>query len=143
MNNPGQCLESVKCWHCSVALRINRVTSGTSVARGPEDKPKEQGPSRLEDQRLPKPGCRGDPSCSTTPGSAHWFFSQVGQPGRVCCRGLAAGIQLLPKSPQPHLPGGPRHHHVPPHNSYSPIPGTSPKSGFSTGSFHSKPGSSL
>lgn len=65
--------------------------------------------------------------CSTTPGSARGFFSQVGQPGQVCCRGPAAGIQLLPKSPQPPSPRWTWTPPCPPHTLYSLIQGTSPK----------------
>lgn len=99
MHIPSQRPESVKCWHCFVALGITQVTGGSSMAGGPEEKPKNQDPPRLEDQRLPKPGCRSDPFLL----HYNWFSPRLLQPGgaarmgvlqRSCCWNTAPASQI-------------------------------------------------
>lgn len=145
VNIPGQHLQSVKCWHRFVALGITWVTGGTSVAGGPEDK------HGL--QRPPKPGCRGDPSLL----HYTWFSPWLLQPGgaartgvlqRSCCWNTAASQIPSATISQVDLDTtmSPSHP-LQPHPGNISQTGISSESnsqvGFSTDSFHPKPGSSL
>jgi len=95
---PSQHLVSAKCWHCSVALSITRVTGGPSTARGPDLPSSSHTSTASEGHTLKRWGISQHPdlvaevvhSHSATCSLAGGSFSQVACLGPVRRRGLAA-----------------------------------------------------